>query len=375
MSIALVGWSYMSGAVENQPSAGDPTRLCPVCRTPISILAIRCRFCGAEVGRPRKEQETFTVKDLGGEQKSSYTLSGNVTEALEAFISEERSQIEAKERDRQAAARKSMFRRSKPEDATDSQMSQSSGLPELDANALDLASVATSTSTRSKTIKPREASVADALGRKAIIAAMVIAGIIVLYFGVVFVLPYLRGSGGIGGDDFVYPNRAEEFYSSGLPLVEVLEESLTALKHNNTQENIDIAEKMRRRLIEQVEAEAFAVPFDMYKLNNASKDINRAAVVDADPKILGLLEEVNREVASFKFILTKIADDNKNAVFRLNNTYVPEKEQSVTVGDMLLDRFLIKSITPREVRMEDTSPRGAGRLLISRYMESVEALK
>ena len=87
------------------------------------------------------------------------------------------------------------------------------------------------------------------------------------------------------------------------------------------------------------------------------------------------MEEVNREVASFKFILTKIAEDNQSAVFRLNNTFVTEKEQSVTVGDMLLNRFLVKSITPREVRLEDTSPRGAGRQLISRYMESVVALK
>lgn len=367
----------MTDAVENQTYAGDPTRLCPVCRTPISVLAIRCRFCGAEVGRPRKEQETFTVKDLGGEQKSSYTLSGNVTDALEAFISEERSQIEAKERERQSAARKSLFRRSKPEDtaATDSQKSPSFGLPELDAQALDLASVATSTSIRSKSVRPKEMSILTTLGNKVLVIAAIVAGLIVLSFVIVFVLPYLRGNSDAGGDNFIYPNRAEEFYSSGRPMVEVLEEALTALKHNNTAENVAIAEKMRRRLIEQIEAEAFAAPFDMYKLNNASKDINRAAIVDADPKTLALMEEVNREVASFKFILTKIAEDNQSAVFRLNNTFVTEKEQTVIVGDMLLDRFLVKSITPHEVRLEDTSPRGAGRQLLSRYMESVEALK
>lgn len=367
----------MSDAVENQTHAGDPTRLCPVCRTPISVLAIRCRFCGAEVGRPRKEQETFTVKDLGGEQKSSYTLSGHVTEALEAFISEERSQIEAKERERQAAAHKSLFRRSKPEDtaAAESKTNPSLGLPELDAQALDLASVSTSTSTRPKSTQTKESSVIVTLGNKALVIAAVVAGIIVLSFVVTFIFPYLRGNSNTGSDNFIYPNRAEEFYSSGRPMIEVLEEALTALKHNNTAENVAIAEKMRRRLIEQVEAEAFAAPFDMYKLNNASKDINRAAIVDADPKTLALMEEVNREVASFKFILTKIAEDNQSAVFRLNNTFVTEKEQSVTVGDMLLNRFLVKSITPREVRLEDTSPRGAGRQLISRYMESVVALK
>ena len=366
----------MSDIPEDQSHAGDPTRLCPVCRMPISILAVRCRFCGAEVGRPRKEQETFTVKDLGGEQKSSYTLSGNVTEALEAFMSEERSKSEAKERERQAAARKSMFRRSKEDAASASNSAVPGtglGLPELDAQALDLATIATS-STRSKSVRVQNASFSDTLGKKAILAAAIVAGLIFIYFGATFAWRNMVSSQS-SGDDFVYPNRAEEYYSSAMPLVEVLEEAVTALKHNNTQENVDIAAKMRRRFIEQVEKDAFSKPFDMYKLNNASKNINRAGSFDSDPAILALVEEVNREVASLKFILTEVNGDNESAAFRLNNTYVSEKEQVVSVGDMLLDRFLVKEITPRAVKLEDRSERCSGRRLISRYMEPVEADK
>ena len=52
-------------------SEKDPLRLCPECRMPISILANRCRFCGAAVGKPRKEVETLTVQAgqfvMGGE--------------------------------------------------------------------------------------------------------------------------------------------------------------------------------------------------------------------------------------------------------------------------------------------------------------------
>ena len=368
----------MSDVADNQSQGGkDPTRLCPVCRTPISILAVRCRFCGAEVGRPRKEQETFTVKDLGGEQKSSYTLSGNVTEALEAFMSEERSQAEAKERERQAAARRSLFRRSREEESKEGNgLQQGPGLPELDASSLELSTIS-ATSTRSKSIRAAKPSLFDIWGRRPMMIAAVIAALILLYFGGTIIWPHISGSfsSNAAGDDFIYPNHADEFYSSGRPLVEVMEEAITALKHNNTQENQDIAEKMRRRFIEKIETEAFSDPFDRYKLNSASRDINRVAGFDSDSKIIALLEEVNHEVASFKFILTEINSDNETVVFRLNNPYITEKEQEVAVGDMLQDRFLVKKIISREVRLEDTSIRCTGRQLIARYMESVEALK
>ena len=367
----------MSENAENQSQENDPTRLCPVCRMPISILAVRCRFCGAEVGRPRKEQETFTVKDLGGEQRSSYTLSGNVTEALEAFISEERSQAEAKERERQAAARKSIFRRQKEErNGAQPVMPQNPGLPELDAASLELAS-SSSTSTKSKAIQIKNESLFDTVGRKAFVIAALVAGLILLYFCATFTWPRVRHLiySQSAEDDFIYPNRAEALYSAGLPLVEVLEEALTALRHNNTEENKDIAEKMRRRFIEHIEAEAFAKPFDMHRLNNASKDINRAGGFDSNAETMALMEEINREVAAFKFILTKVDTDNDTATFRLNNPYVTEKEQIVSAGDMLQDHFLVKSITPREVRLEDMSVRGAKRQLIARYMAAVEALE
>ena len=344
----------MSEHADNQSQEKDPTRLCPVCRMPISILAVRCRFCGAEVGRPRKEQETFTVKDLGGEQSSSYTLSGNVTEALEAFISEERSQIEAKERERQAASRKTLFRRAKEDESPSGPiMSHLSALPELDAAGLELAASSSSTSTRSKKIqvKKNTNTLSDIIGTKAFVVAALIAGLIFLYFGATVAWPHISHlfSSNSGADDFIYPNRADEFYSSGLPLVQVLEEALTALRHNDTEENRAIAAKMRRRFIEQIESDAFSKPFDMYKLNNASRDINRVGSFDSDPEIIALMEEINREVSAFKFILTKVDTENKTAVFRLNNTYATEKEQAVSEGDMLQDRFLVKRIMPHEL--------------------------
>ncbi|HPU97857.1 MAG TPA: hypothetical protein PLO53_07865, partial [Candidatus Hydrogenedentes bacterium] len=63
---------------------------------PISVLANRCPHCGSIVGRPRKETEVLTVKDLGGESKAQHIVSGNLREAMEAFISEQQAANQAK---------------------------------------------------------------------------------------------------------------------------------------------------------------------------------------------------------------------------------------------------------------------------------------
>ena len=350
-------------------------RLCPVCRMPISILAVRCRFCGAEVGRPRKEQETFTVKDLGGEQKSSYTVSGDVTEALDAFISEERAQLETKERQRQEAAKKSFFRRKKAAEEVAPAVKSPTDLPDLDESSQELASVVTSSTSQSKLHLKKQPIIVEIIGRKTLVIAALIAGLILLYFGTDFAWARIRHiiNPQTAQDDFVYPNRANDFYAAGAPLTEVLEEAVTALRHNDTEENREIAEIMRRRLIEDITDKAFATPFNMSKLNQASGEITRAAAIDTDARVRQLMDEVTRETAYLKFILSRVDIDTETAHFRLNNPFVDEREQEVSVGDLLQNRFLVKSITPREVLLEDTSPRGAGRQFIARRLEPVEA--
>ncbi len=359
----------------DQGSAKDPTRLCPVCRMPISILAVRCRFCGAEVGRPRKEQETFTVKDLGGEYKSTYTLSDNVAEALDAFISEERAQLQAQERRQQAAASKSFFRwQLKSEPQSEEKHEHGTGLPELDAENRILSS--DTLPTRSQRMNSPQATAFDLIGRRTLVVAGIVAGLILLYFGTDFAWARIRNiiSPQSAQEDFVYPNRAAEFYAAGTPLTEVLEEALIALRHNATDENREIAETMRQRLIKHVEDNAFSKPFDMEKLNQASADITRAAAFDSNGRITQLLEEINREAACFKFILTSIDIEDESASFRLNNPFTTERAQVVAVGDLLQDRFLVKRITPREVILEDISARGAGRQILARPLQPVEAL-
>ena len=85
----------MSG--ENRLDGADKTRLCPTCRSPISVLATKCRFCGEAVGRPKDEARKLTVDDLGGESSSDFNRSEDVMEALEAYRREEYMPQAAKE--------------------------------------------------------------------------------------------------------------------------------------------------------------------------------------------------------------------------------------------------------------------------------------
>ena len=63
----------------------EKNRICPSCRMAISVLAVKCRFCGEEGGKPKEEQRTLSINDLGGEIIHHRAPSGSVMEALEAF--------------------------------------------------------------------------------------------------------------------------------------------------------------------------------------------------------------------------------------------------------------------------------------------------
>jgi len=78
----------MSSDELGQPQ-GEKTRICPSCRMQISVLAVKCRFCGEEVGKPKEEQRSLSISDLGGETIHHRAPSGSVMEALESYRAEE----------------------------------------------------------------------------------------------------------------------------------------------------------------------------------------------------------------------------------------------------------------------------------------------
>ncbi len=355
---------------ENKSVGKDAMRLCPVCRMPISVLAIKCRYCGAEVGRPRKEQETFTVEDLGGEKIGTYTISGNVTEALESFMQEEQAQVKEEERERIEMNRRSLKGRLRKIAGTDS-----GGADETprhltrgvqDNETIDLSSGA------QKSKKEQ----ADAESRQRIfIVGLILAGLLLFYLAFALGGTCLdnRAQNMTTAADTGTPSRAREMLAAGGSLFEAHREALRALKMKDSQTNKEILSEIRAKAIESIKSRAFANPFDMKKLTSASRDITRMAEQDTDAELISLMKEINRETGYFAFILTELDPENETATFKLNNPALTEKEQQVKVGELLQQRFQVLAVNTSNVILEDTHPEAEGRRLISRKMMSVEA--
>ncbi len=356
---------------EHGKTEQDAMRLCYVCRMPISVLAIKCRYCGADVGRPRKEQETFTVEDLGGEKIGTYTISGNVTDALESFIQEERAQIKEEERERLEMSRHSLRGRLRRITGVDSGVRDSEGTPGRTRDALDVASIDLSPPS-----KKHEAKHGDGETRQRItIVVLIIAVLVMAYAAMHFtgVCQGRRDQDDAADANAGLPNRAREILDGGGPLLDAHDEALRALKRNESAENKTTLREVRKKIVQDIKSRMYAKPFDIKKLTSTSRDITLAAERDTNAELIALMKEVNQEIGYFAFILTDLNLENETAVFRLNNPALAEKEQQVKVGDMLQKRFRILTINGSGVVMEDTHPEAGGRQLIAKKMLPAEA--
>ena len=363
----------MAGDSDKIIRGEDPMRLCPECRMPISILANRCRYCGSNVGKPRKEVETLTVQDLGGEAHSNYTVSGNVKEAIQSFMTEEKATSDAKAREKER--QRGWFGRKR---ASDDPMDEArrSSLPPLDTARHDLAS-SLGLDDLSTSIRSNRPSAAQEWTRRAMLGGALIVGLAVLWFGGSLAhRKYLEYQERNKPATPIYPNKAMQMLEEGRPAVEALEEALTAVRQNDTPEYRAIAEKVRVKFIEDVEKRLNAIPYDRNALDSASTDTSRIGMKDTDERIIKLMNRVNQELNCYKFVLASLDPEKKTATFRLNNPNIPEREQTVSEGDYLQNRFIVKRIGPNFVRVDDPkvlSSVGTPRSLIARLMMPVSA--
>lgn len=328
----------------------DPTRLCPTCRMPISVLATRCRHCGETVARPRREEHRLTVHDLGGEQKTNYTISGNVMDALEAFRAEE---LSAQEMARQEKSKSSSwFGRSNtplPGDSIDH------GMPELDAQHLELANLSgPRTHSTSRNLPPP--SRVPAMTRTAFTIAAMVAGLVLLYLGGGYtwgkVSDYLdRRNAPVTID---YSSKALKMLESGLPMADVYKEAVDAVKATDKEENRIILDKVRQELLEKVEKALKEPTLDLRRMAEASTLISEAARLDNDRRVQSMWQQVQRDQAAYKMVLTGVDVSKGEATFKLNNVFADKDEETVKVGSYVQDRFLVTAITERGVRLEDT---------------------
>lgn len=329
---------------EQQATGSDDLRLCPTCRMAISVLATRCRYCGETVGRPRKEEASFSIQDLGGERKTTYTVSGNVMDALEAFRAEEITQQEQEQLDREAATQKT---------------SGDGGMPELDAEHRAMAEAVTGDISPRRKREPRKTSPLDNLPQiiGVVVGVPVILGI--LWFGYGAVTNYIETRN--AEEVIEYTSPGLQMIERGEPVTEALISSIEAVEIADTPENRRILDSVRKQFVEEVNALLAENPFRRERLDQASAMTTRAAVQSSNPEIAALRREVEEEVAAYKLILTTIDMAAGTATFKLHNPYFDANEQTVGVGDYVQDRFIVRHVRERSVRLEDTERNAGGR--------------
>lgn len=354
-----------------QTNEQDALRPCPVCRTPISVLAVRCRHCGAEVGRPRKEAEKLTIKDLGGVTETTYTVSGNVMEALESFRAEELSSQETQRRQKEAA-RQSWFGQPHGHGHGENpQHHAAQGLPELDESHRDLAdSIMEPSSTSTPKRKANVAAAGAGITRKVFLFCAITAGLVLIYLGTDIawgkIKTYLDSRH--AGEKIVYENKARDILARG-DIAAALAEANEALKYNNTPENQDIAIEVRARLIGRVSELLTKEAYDPQDHRQASDLVSRAVTCDNDPAVRDLRDKVNGEMAAYNMVCKSIDAPGGKATFTVYDKASNSTEMTVGVGSVIADRFVVGEITAAAVRLTDklvTTRNGLARSVVAR---------
>lgn len=311
--------------------AEDKTRPCPTCRMMISVLATKCRYCGAEVGRPKDAARHLTIDELGGETVTHYAPSSSVMEALESFRTEE-----AIGESDDPEVRKGRFRRA-----------PSAGSKQA-TNLLDDAG------------GPKPISVRRAVPRKKASAwpgrikvAGIVAGIgLVLYFGGYKVAAIIQDYRDRNTQTVEIPNEAPGIIGNEGPPLLALNEALRAQRRNPNAENEAILNDARAYLEKRVRIELSARPFSHSHLTEASRIASEAVLLDPHERIRSLKEEVNQESRVYNnTILQGIRSGGSSATFRLPDGTVLE---DLKQGDELAGRFVIQRIGRDYVRLADT---------------------
>ncbi|MCX8063850.1 MAG: hypothetical protein N3G21_01595 [Candidatus Hydrogenedentes bacterium] len=300
----------------------DKMRLCPICRMPISVWAIRCRFCGETVGRPKKEMETFTIKDLGGETPAEGSLvSQDVLEAIEEF----RRELLDTPHEEPPPSIWNLWRKK------ESQVDKSTSLSH-------------SSHQREKVFDPLKIILA--------ISALVTLCILT-YFIVPIAINRIKV---LFLQQPSYPNvenKAMILLEKNAPWKTVIEEALNACEIAPTEENKRILSEVRNRFIVYVNTLLTNPIYDPAHYGEASRVVSEVMKIDYDPQIQELYRKVMEEISAYKMTVTQIDYQNKKAVLHLSNPTFGLKEQIVTEGDIVQDRFLVVQILPSRVRLED----------------------
>jgi len=360
--------------VSDDKSSEDELRQCPSCRMKVSVWATKCHHCSEELGRPRREEAKLTLKDLGGIQKTTYVPSGNVTGALESFRVEE----VAAEISRSKGREKRGFLAGifgGPAPVAPPVKSAVDELPELEEYSRNLAASILDDMPRPSSGGPRGGRANTGPGnaslQRLLFGGGAIAALIAIYFGGSFA--WTHGSAWLEernrAPEIHHENRAPEMIARGERSVDAFEEAMKAVRVKDNEENRAIANDVRARLLTDIDELMATNPWRSANHDTAYRYAQRAVNVDNHPSVAAKFDEVNREVAAYKFVLKAVDATGTEATFRPNHPdFAPEL--TVEVADRFMDRFIIQRISARSVDLVDD--RAGGRKLSIGVNEGVK---
>ncbi len=328
----------------------DKLRLCPSCRMQISILAVKCRYCGEEVGRPRAEQRSLTIRDLGGETVMHVAPSKSVIDALQAFREEEHAtQLE---RNTPAIKRKKDNRTPPAHPGATAQ---------LDASHASLASIAMES-------KPfayvQESGGPSGWFERLRLPLYITAGVLALCLAGFGLFWYLgRPAPEMG----VPENLAKSMLSQGVAIVETLKVAEQYHRRYPSDESLAVLGQARDRLRAEVDRLINADPFKMECLREASALASDAQRIDPSTGTVALVDEVAREVRAYCVMLVDVdTKDPPAAQVRVTNTDRTVSEIKVKAGETFYDnRFKVEAVSTNSIYVVD-SMRNNRRLRITR---------
>lgn len=316
-------------------------RLCPSCRSTINALAVTCRFCGQEIGKPKEEQRELTAQDLGGESVHHRAPSGTVMGALEAFRAEE---LEAAGLSDGPGADEGIQRGAPPEPG---QLSPD-GLPILNATSQGLSALSETSFSARAAVKRPPKSFKD----RALPIGLAVAGILVVIFagvkGANALMTYLEEKNRV--PEIVFHNRAPGILEAGGPAIEALRAAAEALAVVNNDENRAIGSQALAAIEKEILALLNRSDWSMETIRQAA-GLGEFASRAYSHELTTHLKNITREEKNlYSMWLESIDPDGTSATFTLQDG---RKLPGVRKGDVIESRFNVVRVTSARVIFED----------------------
>jgi hypothetical protein len=316
-------------------------RLCPSCRSTINILAVKCKFCGQDIGKPKEELRELSSEDLGGESIVHTAPSGTVMNAIEAFRAENLGSGGSDSQSSSDGGGREDIPHEPGEVGAD-------GLPILNATSQGLNSLSESTFSARAAVNKPPTTFQD----RVVPIGLTIVGLIVIVFagikGTSATMAYFEAKNRVVEPDFI--NRYYEILASNGSVIQALEAAKEALDANNSGPNQEIATKALAAIEKEIDDLLNTVDWSMVTIGKAAQMGESATRVYPHALTSNLRKKTKEENRLYSMTLKSIAPNGKSATFTLLNG---DALEDVRKGDVVESRFDVVHISAVSVILED----------------------